>query len=285
MNHLQNGLYQIHGKLYPLAFPAVMGIINLTDDSFYSGSRAMNAEAVIRILEKHLAEGADIIDLGASSSRPGSMPVETHKEEDRIMQALELVQSQAPGTLISVDTWRSSVADLALKKGAAMINDISGGSLDPDLIKVVARHQAPYIAMHMRGTPDQMHLPENQIYDDLIPDLIRYFANKVFELRTAGVHQIILDPGFGFSKNIRQNFALLRQLSNFRILDLPILVGISRKSMIYKTLGIQAEDALNGSTAAHMIALAHGASILRVHDVRQAKETIGIFKALADSEI
>jgi dihydropteroate synthase len=267
-----------------MAFPAVMGIINLTDDSFYSGSRAENEDSFLRILEKQIAEGADIIDLGASSSRPGSAPVSENQEQERIHKALELIKLHASGTLVSVDTWRSSVAELALRKGVSMINDISAGSLDPDILKVVAQYKVPYIAMHMRGTPEHMHLPQNQVYDHLIPDLIKFFAFKLDELRGAGIHQVILDPGFGFSKNIRQNFSLLRNLSQFRILERPILVGISRKSMIYKTLGQNAEEALNGTTAAHMLALVQGASILRVHDVREARETIKIYESYRDSE-
>lgn len=261
-----------------------MGIINLTSDSFYEKSRIRGEDQLKEQLEKFQTEGAQIIDLGASSSRPGAVPADPEEETEKILWALRIALQYFPHLLYSIDSWRAAVAREALLAGASMINDISAGQLDPEILNHVAQFDIPYIAMHMRGTPETMNQAENLVYEDPVADIIQYFAHRIRTLERAGVYQILVDPGFGFSKNIDLNFKILKGLSHFKILEKPLLVGISRKSMIYKTLDIRPDDALNGSTVIHTIALMQGACFLRVHDVREAVEAIKLYQRFKDSQ-
>lgn len=256
-----------------------MGILNLSPDSFYSTSVITEESLLEQRIRKMLDEGADILDIGAASSKLGSKPIPVEIETERIAKAVKIARQISPEVLISVDTYRASVAAKGLELGASMINDISAGRLDDAMVPLVKSSGVPYIIMHMRGTPEDMNSTQNLVYNDLAADLIRFFAERIHFLNQEGIHQLIIDPGFGFSKNVQLNFELLRQLELFRILDAPILVGLSRKSMIFKTLQTEPGKALNGSIAAHTIALMNGADILRVHDVAEAKETVAIFKA------
>ncbi|PSR56188.1 dihydropteroate synthase [Adhaeribacter arboris] len=267
-----------HGKILSLATPVVMGILNVTPDSFYEGSRLISLDQVVAKAEKMLAEGADILDIGGYSSRPGAEDISVTEEMDRVIPAIEAIRKALPGTLISIDTFRSQVAEAAVKAGASIINDISGGSLDEAMFAKAAALKAPYILMHMRGTPQTMKQLTN--YDNLLLELVTYFEQKVAQLRAAGVVDIIIDPGFGFAKTIEQNFMLLRNLHEFSLFELPVLAGLSRKSMTYKTLGIEATEALPGTIALNTLALLQGASILRVHDVKEAVQTIKLVSRL-----
>lgn len=266
------------GHLIDLDHPRVMGILNLTPDSFYDGGKYKSASQILGQVEKMLNEGATFIDIGAYSSRPEAIHISQDEELSRLLPVLQLVIHEFPEALISIDTFRSHVASEAIQSGACMINDISGGSLDEDMFSVIAKHQVPYVLMHMVGTPQNMQ--QNVHYEDLIKDIIFYFSQKVFELRKLGVNDIILDPGFGFSKTLDQNFELLQKLKLFSGMDLPILVGLSRKSMLYKLFDLDANSALNATTSANTIALMKGAGILRVHDVQEAMETITIFEKM-----
>jgi dihydropteroate synthase len=266
------------GKLIDLSVPKVMGVINITPDSFYSGSRKPGVEEALRQAEKMLAEGADFLDIGAYSSRPGADDISAEEETGRLLPVVEAISSKFPEAIISVDTFRAEVADAAVKAGAHIINDISGGQLDEKMFATVAKLKVPYILMHMKGTPQNM----NQMakYDDIFTEVLDYFAQKIHQLKHLGVHDVIIDPGFGFAKMSEHSYALMSRLQEFAILELPVLVGVSRKRMIYKLLGGgTAEDALNGTTALNAIALTKGANILRVHDVKEAVETIKIFQA------
>jgi dihydropteroate synthase len=265
------------GKLIDLSVPKVMGIINITPDSFYAGSRQPDAADALRQAEKMLNEGADFLDIGAYSSRPGADDISVQEETDRLLPVVELIIKSHPEAIISVDTFRSKVAEAAIKTGALIINDISGGQLDDDMFATVARLQAPYILMHMKGTPQNMNKMAQ--YDDLFIEVLDYFAERCHQLTQLGVHDIIIDPGFGFAKMPEQSYALMNRLQDLNMLELPILVGVSRKTMIYKLLGVTAEEALNGTTALNAIALTKGANILRVHDVREAVEAVKIFLA------
>ncbi len=268
----------VRGRVIAIDTPLVMGILNLTPDSFYSGSRVASIDdAVTRTQQMH-AEGADFIDIGAASSRPGSAVISTSDELERLMPVLEALLQRFPEVIFSVDTWRSDVAKTALSTGAHIINDISAGTLEPDIVRIAADFHAPFIAMHMLGTPGDM--PAKPEYKDVAGDVLRFFARRVRELRDAGLTDIILDPGFGFGKSVDNNFDLLYKLEIFQFLELPMLVGLSRKSMIWRTLDIAPEEALNGTTALHMVALQKGAKILRVHDVRAAKEAIALYQRL-----
>lgn len=259
-------------KLLDLSRPAVMGIVNITPDSFYSGSRSMLESTVLERVKDMLMSGAAIIDLGAYSSRPGADDVPEQEELDRILPVVRSVRREFPDAILSIDTFRSAVAHAGLLEGADMINDISGFSVDPKLPEVAAAHDAPYVLMHMRGTPATMQqLTE---YDNLVEDILSWFRQKLSELERSGVRQVIVDPGFGFSKTIAQNYALLQKLEAFKEFQLPVLLGISRKSMIYRKLGISPEEALEGTIALNAIGLSKGASILRVHDVRAAHDLI-----------
>jgi len=250
-----------------------MGILNLTPDSFFEGSRvSTDAKSVLEEAEKKIKEGADFLDLGGYSTRPGAVDISIQEELARVIPAISEIKKNFPDTLLSVDTFRSQVAKAAIEAGADLVNDISAGSLDPEMLLLVAQLGVPYIAMHLKGSPQTMQLETN--YTDLVPDILAYFAEKIEQFKKFGIIDVIIDPGFGFAKTREQNFELLRNLSSFKRLGLPVLVGLSRKSMIYKTLEISANEALNGTTALNMFALLRGADILRVHDVKEAKETI-----------
>lgn len=264
------------GHLIDLEHPKVMGILNLTPDSFYDGGKYKSAADIVRQVEKMLNEGATFIDIGAYSSRPKAKHISQDEELSRLLPVLELVMKEFPNALISIDTFRSHVAELAIQSGACMVNDISAGSLDRDMFATIAKLQVPYILMHMVGTPQTMQ--QNVQYENLIKDMIFYFSQKVFALRKLGVNDLILDPGFGFSKTIDQNYELLQKLELFSGMNLPLLVGLSRKSMLYKLLDLDADRALNATTSVNTIALMKGASLLRVHDVREAVETVKIFE-------
>lgn len=269
----------IKGLLLSLDEPQVMGILNVTPDSFYAGSRKETEAAIVDRIETILDEGASMIDVGGYSSRPDAAEVSDTEEMRRLETALLQLQQHYPHVVVSVDTFRSSVARQCVEKyGVAMINDISGGELDERMFDTVAQLRVPYIMMHMRGTPQTMQ--QQTDYEDVTADLLKYFSQKLERLFRLGVNDVILDPGFGFSKTLAQNYELMRHLDDFRIFGLPLLVGVSRKSMIYKLLGITSEESLNGSTVLHTYALLHGADILRVHDVRAAREAIQIVQQL-----
>ena len=261
-----------NGNLIDLRKPRVMGILNLTPDSFYDGGKYDSEKKVLARAEQILSEGATFLDLGAYSSRPGAMQVSEKEERKRLIPTLDNILRHFPEALVSVDTWRHRIAEEAISRGACMINDISAGNMDPEMFQTVSRLQVPYVLMHMVGTPQTMQ--KHTGYKDLIRDIIFYFSEKIFALRQLGLNDLIIDLGFGFSKTLDQNYELLSKLDLFRILELPILTGISRKSMIYKLIGTGPEAALNATTAAHAIALTKGSSILRVHDVKEAIETI-----------
>lgn len=273
----------LNGRLLSLKSPVVMGILNVTPDSFYAGSRQADEAAVAQRIETILAEGGAIVDIGGYSSRPDAAEVTEEEEWQRIKPALKRMQRDFPEVPVSVDTFRSVIARRAVEEyGTAMINDISGGMLDARMFETIALLQVPYILMHMRGTPQTMQ--QHTDYDDLMEDIMLYFAQKVRALRQLGVNDVILDPGFGFAKTLEQNYELMRSLSEFSIhFETPLLVGISRKSMIYKLLNATPEDSLNGTTVLNTYALLNGADILRVHDVKAATETIEIVKRLMQS--
>ncbi len=269
----QKYTFQIKGCLYSLNKPKVMGILNLTPDSFFEGSRVpTDKKSVLMEAEKKIKEGADFLDLGGYSTRPGAAEISIEEEITRVIPAISEIKKNFPNTLLSVDTFRSQVAKAAIEAGAELVNDISAGNLDPEMLPLVAKLGVPYVAMHLKGTPQTMQQETN--YSDLVPDVLAYFSKKVKQFSELGIKDAILDPGIGFAKTREQNFELLRNLSSLKRLGLPILVGVSRKSMIYKTLEISANEALNGTTALNMFALLQGADILRVHDVKEAKETI-----------
>lgn len=269
----------IKGQLLSLDEPQVMGILNVTPDSFYAGSRKQTEAAIIDRIETILREGASIIDVGGYSSRPDAAEVSETEEMQRLEMALQPLLQHYPDVVVSVDTFRSSVARQCVEKyGVAMINDISGGELDERMFDTVAQLRVPYIMMHMRGTPQTMQ--QQTDYEDVAADLLKYFSQKLERLFLLGVNDVILDPGFGFSKTLTQNYELMRHLGDFRIFGLPLLVGVSRKSMIYKLLETTPEESLNGTTVLHAYALLQGADILRVHDVRAAKEAIRIVQQL-----
>ena len=269
-------MLQVKGRLIDLSKPVVMGILNLTSDSFYSGSRIADEEALLKKAEQMLLEGATILDLGACSTRPGSEPIPEDVELERLSQAVALLNQNFPEAILSADTYRSQVAAAAVQAGAGMINDISGGALDAKMARTVAGLKVPYILMHMRGTPETM-ASLNQ-YKDVVDDICLEISLKLKTLRQEGVKDIIIDPGFGFSKNPTQNFELLARLDELSFFKAPVLVGLSRKSTIWKILNITPDEALNGTTALNMVALQKGARILRVHDVKPAMETIALWE-------
>jgi dihydropteroate synthase len=267
------------GKLIDLEIPRVMGILNITPDSFYKGSRYNSEAEIIAVVQKMTADGADIIDVGGYSTRPGAGEVSVEEERQRVITAIKLIRREFPDSVISVDTFRSEIAlEAVLEAGALMINDISGGDADRNMFGIVQRVNVPYIMMHMQGTPATMQ--KNPVYDDIVADLLRYFGERIFKLRQAGVRDIIIDPGFGFGKTISHNFELLSRMDDLRITGLPLLAGLSRKSMIWKTLGITPDDGLNGTSVLNTIALMKGADILRVHDVKEAVQAIKLFSKL-----
>ncbi|MBE7640871.1 dihydropteroate synthase [Salegentibacter sp. BLCTC] len=266
------------GRLVDLNQPKIMGVINTTPNSFYAESRKTSEKDILKQVEKMLKDGANFIDVGGYSTPPGAPKVEETEELNRVLPALENILKHFPETLISVDTFRANVARQSIEAGAAMINDISAGHLDDEMMKTVAKYQVPYIMMHMRGTPQTMK-DLNQ-YEDLLQDILFYFSERIHAARALGINDLIIDPGFGFAKDIGQNFKLLSKMELFKNLELPLLAGLSRKSMIYKTLKISAAEALNGTTFLNSIALSKGANILRVHDVKEAVECAKLFAEL-----
>lgn len=268
---------QIKGKLLLLEDPCVMGILNMTPDSFYADSRIGQSESqILAQAEKMILEGAAILDIGGYSSRPGAVNISTEEEIQRVIPSISTIKKRFPEILISVDTFRHEVAEAAVEAGADIINDISGGELDPNMIPTVGKLKIPYICMHMRGNPETMQTKTE--YNNIEKEVLLFFSEKINQCQEAGIHDIIVDPGFGFAKTTEQNYRILKNLSYFKSIKSPILAGVSRKSMIYKTLEITPEEALNGTTALNMAALINGAKILRVHDVKEAKETIRLYK-------
>lgn len=269
----------VNGRLTDLSKPQVMGILNVTPDSFYAGSRAETEQAIIQRLHQIVEEGASIIDVGAYSSRPNAQHISMDEEMKRLRIGLNLIQKHIPNAVVSVDTFRADVAKMCVEEyNVALINDIAAGSMDEQMFTTIARLGVPYIIMHMQGTPQDMQ--ENPHYDNLLKEIFYHFSKKVQQLRDLGVKDIILDPGFGFGKTIEHNYQLMNHLEEFKLFELPLLVGISRKSMIYKLLGTTPEEALNGTTALNTIALMKGANILRVHDVKAAVEAVTIVEKM-----
>ncbi len=266
------------GQLVDLSSPKIMGILNLTPDSFYDGGRYRSESQILNRVENMLLNGASFIDLGGYSSRPGADHLSEAEELNRVVPIIGLILKHFPDCLISIDTFRSEVAKSSVSEGAALVNDISAGQLDNSMMETVAALKVPYVMMHMRGTPQNMH--EHVHYDDLLTDILKFFSERLLKAKESGIIDTIVDPGFGFSKTLDQNYVLMQQLESFHICDRPLLVGISRKSMIYKLLDSNPENALNGSTALHAVALLKGAHILRVHDVKEAYETVQIINKL-----
>lgn len=279
METLSSKYINVNGSLLDLSVPCVMGILNITPDSFYAGSR-MQTEAEITVrAQQILDEGAGIIDIGAYSSRPNAENVSPHEEMERLRMGLEILRKTHPGAVISVDTFRADVARMCVEEyGVAIINDIAAGEMDTDMFRTVAELNVPYIMMHMQGTPQNMQ--KHPHYDNLLKEVFLYFAQKVQQLRDLGMKDIILDPGFGFGKTVEHNYELLALSKSFSVFELPLLVGVSRKSMIYRLLGGTPQGALNGTTVLDTICLLKGADILRVHDVREAVETVKIVEAM-----
>ena len=267
-----------NGKLVDLTTPKVMGILNITPDSFFDGGKYSNETTIISQVEKMLTDGAAFIDVGAYSSRPGAKHISETEELQRITPVVQLLVGEFPEILISIDTFRSTVAKQCIENGACMINDISAGNLDTNMFTTIAKLQVPYIMMHMQGAPQTMQ--NTPSYTNIIQEVLLYFSTKITELCALGVNDIITDVGFGFGKTIEHNYDLLKNLSLFKNLNVPILAGVSRKSMLYKPLDISAEEALNATTSAHTIALLNGANILRAHDVKEANEAIKIVQLL-----
>ena len=262
------------GKLIDFSSPKVMGILNITPDSFYDGGYYKNEKEVLYQTEKMLLEGASFIDVGAYSSKPGAAHISEKEELNRIIPVIKSIGKHFPKAIISVDTFRSKIAQECVLAGAAIINDISGGSMDPKMFQTVANLQVPYIVMHMLGTPQNMQ--KNPVYESVTHELISFFADKIHQLHLLKVNDVLIDVGFGFGKTLAHNFELLKNLALFKNLEAPILIGVSRKSMLYKTLDISAQEALNATTSANTIALLNGANILRVHDVKEAVEAVKI---------
>ena len=266
------------GRLIDFSEPKIMGILNTTPNSFYDGGSNHTMDLIFQKLEKHLNDGADIIDIGGYSTKPGAEEVSEEEEIERTAPVIEKIIEKFPDLILSVDTFRGNVAREAVKAGAAIINDVSGFELDKNMLQTVADLKVPYILMHMQGTPQTMQ--NDPYYDDITLEVNEYFSEKIAKLRALGVNDIILDPGFGFAKTLEHNYELFNHLEVLGFGEYPILVGISRKSMIYKFFGSSPKDALNGTTALNMVALQKGAKILRVHDVKEAKETLQIYHAL-----
>ncbi len=264
------------GKLLPVIRPLVMGIINRAPDSFYSGSRFPDNTSLLQQVEKMILDGADWLDIGGQSTRPGAPLIGEEEELRRVADAIDLIRQRWPDLPVSVDTWYARVAREAVAAGASMVNDISGGSLDPDMLSTVGRLKVPYVCMHMKGIPATMN--QEALYEDVTKEVLDYFIRRMEDCRQAGIHDVILDPGLGFAKTAGHNFEILRDLGVFKMTGKLILVGISRKSTIYRTLGITPEQALNGTTVLHTIALLNGADILRVHDPKEAREAITLIE-------
>jgi len=267
-----NKTLNVGGKLVDLSVPKVMGVLNVTPDSFYDGKRYEDEKSAFGQVEKMLNEGVDFIDVGGYSTRPGADAISVDEELSRVLPVIKSITKKFPAAFVSIDTFRSTVANQAVDAGAAMVNDVSAGSLDDQMFSTVASLKVPYVLMHMRGNPQTM--TKQTDYDNLIKDITTFFHQKLFLLHNLGVKDILIDPGFGFAKTAEQNFELLKNLEHFQIFGKPILAGLSRKSMIWKTLNTSPENALNGTTVLNTLAIQKGASILRVHDVREAKEAI-----------
>lgn len=262
-----------------LSTPRIMGIINITPDSFYAGSRKEDETAIRLRTEQLLSEGADIIDIGACSTRPGAAIVEEEVEMKRLKDALRIITETAPDTILSIDTYRANIAAMCVEEfGVSIVNDISAGSIDPQMSDTIARLNVPYVLTHMQGIPE--HMQKSPRYENIQKDVLQFFAERIYSLRERGVNDLIIDPGFGFGKTLEQNYALVKHLEDFHLLNTPILVGFSRKSMIYNLLNTTAEEALNGTSVLNSIALSKGAHILRVHDVKACAEVIRIHQTL-----
>jgi dihydropteroate synthase len=269
----------VRGNLVDLSVPKVMGIINVTPDSFYKGSRLTEEKEIVDTASQMIDDGADILDVGGYSSRPGSTNITPAEERTRVINAIKLINRELPEAIISIDSFRSDIVlEAVLECGVGIINDISAGEMDKKMFQVVEKLRVPYIMMHMQGVPGTMQ--ENPVYDDVVADILRWFGEKIFRLQSMGVNDIIIDPGFGFGKTIAHNFELLSHLGDFSIAGLPVLVGVSRKSMIWKTLEITIEEALNGTTVLNTVALLNGADILRVHDVKEAVQAVRLVQKL-----
>jgi len=274
----------VAGKLLDLSIPKVMGVINITPDSFYEGSRATEEKEILKAATEIIEDGADIIDIGGYSSRPGAAEVPPEEEKKRVLTAICLISREFPEIIISVDTFRSEIAREAVSEcGAHMINDISGGEADSNMLDVIQQLNVPYIMMHMQGMPENMQ--DNPVYADVVADILVWFSSKIARLQSAGVKDIIIDPGFGFGKTVSHNFEILHRLADFSISGLPLLVGMSRKSMIWKTLGVSPEEALNGTTVLNTIALMKGADILRVHDVKEAVQVVRLMEMIKNTKM
>ncbi len=269
------------GRLIDLSTPLVMGILNLTPDSFHDGGLYNGLDEILRHTERMLSEGADIIDIGGMSSKPGSKIIAVEEELKRVIKTISEINKRFPDAILSVDTIHSRVAEEAVSNGVSMVNDISAGTMDGDMLPTVARLRTPYIIMHMQGTPETMQAAP--VYDNVVTEVIDYLASRVKACHIAGINDVIIDPGFGFGKTNEHNFQLLKGLSLFKMIGCPILAGLSRKSMITKTLGIKNSDALNGTTVLNTIALLNGANILRVHDVKEAKEAVKLIMEIGKS--
>ena len=274
-----NYYMNVNGRLLDLSTPQVMGILNVTPDSFYAGSRMQTETQIATRVEQMLEEGADMIDIGAYSSRPGAADISVQEEMDRLRAGLRIVRRMHPDAIVSVDTFRAAVACMCVEEyGVAIVNDISGGEMDKDMFPTVARLGVPYVLMHMRGTPATMQ--QQTRYGNVTAEVIRFLAERLHRLYELGVHDVLVDPGFGFAKTLEQNYRLLRDLPHFALLEASLLVGVSRKRMVYQLLDTDPQHALNGTTAVHMMALAGGASVLRVHDVKEAVEAVKVWRAV-----
>ena len=279
-SQVNNKTLNCNGKIVEIDSPLLMAVVNCTPDSFYPRSR-ISPEATSNLLDtaaQYLNEGATFLDIGGYSTRPGAAEVSEQEETDRVVPVIETLRSHFPDALISIDTFRSRVARYAVNAGAVLVNDVSGGNLDPEMFETVAKLRVPYVLTHMRGTPQTMQIQTD--YTSVVDDVIDELAEKVEHLQQLGVADLLIDPGFGFAKTLEQNYTLLRELDQLWVLGYPILVGVSRKTMIWKALNIQPDDALNGTTALHAFALERGADILRVHDVKAAQEVIELYRKL-----
>jgi dihydropteroate synthase len=269
------------GKLLFIDKPLVVGILNLTEDSFFAGSRVQTEEAIKNKAAQMISEGADILDIGAQSTRPGSIRISADDELKKLIPTIKLLTQNFSGIVISIDTYHSKVAEETVNAGASIVNDISGGEMDNSMIETVAKLNVPYICMHIKGVPETMQHQSH--YNNITQEILDFFIRKIGICEQAGIKDVIIDPGFGFGKNISQNLRLLREMETFKMLGKPIMAGVSRKSTIYKTLHISAEDSLNGTTVLNTFSLLNGASILRVHDVKEAREAIALYEAYSNA--
>ncbi len=278
-----SGIFKIRGEVWDLSVPKVMGIVNITPDSFYAKSRYTDDSLLVDAVGQMVVDGVDVVDIGAMSSRPGSLEIGNQEEIDRLIPAMMAIKSAFPELLLSVDTYRSEVLREAAIVGVDMVNDISAGRMDDTFLSMVGELGLIYILMHMQGTPSSMQVQPH--YNDIVLELLSWFSERLYTCRSHEIYDVIIDPGFGFGKTIQDNYTLLKNLNTFEILECPILVGVSRKSMIYKLLGVQPEEALSGTIAANMLALQGGAMLLRVHDVASAVASIKIFNAYNSREL